>query len=108
MALVTGADSPLPACGERAAEGGKPAQQARVRGRRRRRRGGCGGAPLSAPPPHPRFATLRSFERPAIGLTRCGETPPSSLASIESLSAQGLKTECCVAGAVREAHLIPF
>ena len=28
-----GADPPLPACGERAAEGSKPAQQARVRGR---------------------------------------------------------------------------
>ncbi len=33
--------SPLPACGERAAEGSKPAQQARVRGRLRKRRSGA-------------------------------------------------------------------
>src|SRR6478609_4188105 len=51
--------SPLPACRERAAEGSKPAQQARVRGRRRRRRRvGEGASSGDAPSPPLRFAPL--------------------------------------------------
>src|SRR6476646_5267476 len=52
--------SPLPACGERAAKGGKPAQQARVRGRLRKRRSvGEGRLFLRRPSPPLRFASLR-------------------------------------------------
>ena len=58
------ADSPLPACGERAAEGSKPAQQARVRGRCRKGRGGGGPSAPSgdAPSPPLRFAPIISAE----------------------------------------------
>ena len=67
------ADSPLPACGERAAEGSKPAQQARVRGRCRKGRGGVGRAPLPETPPHRRFASLRLFRQSRNPLPASGE-----------------------------------
>ena len=53
------AASPLPACGERAAEGSKPAQQARVRGGDAEGAASAKGA-SSAPPPPP-VPSLRSF-----------------------------------------------
>ena len=65
--IAQGADSPLPACGERVRPPAERAErsEAGVRGRCRKRRPSAAAAPPSAPPPHPRLLRrLAAFGSP--------------------------------------------